>query len=119
MPFPHRVAVPCKLAPGMFSSERLFTVELADGKFHRGIAPRYFCWNAQGQLVGESEPAAEADGMIAARVVRECAEYVAVEVPDGEVIAVKPDHVKDRPTTIRPPGHPGPAAPEPSPNVPI
>jgi hypothetical protein len=103
----------------MLSSERLFTVKLANGDSHWGIAPRYFCWNAQGQLVAETEPAQQADGMIAARVVEECNGYVAVEVPDGEVLAVSREDVRDRPTVIVPPGQPAPAPTEPCPNVPV
>jgi hypothetical protein len=40
------VAVKCKFYLGMFQSEGQFEVILADGEVHRGIAPRYFCWNA-------------------------------------------------------------------------
>jgi hypothetical protein len=119
MPSSALVAVPCKLAPGMLSSERLFSVEMADGKVHCGIAPRYFCWNDKGQLVAESEPSQEENGKIAARVVGEFNGFVTVEVPDGEVIAVPRGAVRERPTEIVPPGRVGPVPTEPNPNVPV
>jgi hypothetical protein len=113
------VAIPAKIAPGMLPSERSFSVKLADGTEHRGLAPRYFFWNTAGGLVGENEPAHEADGMVAARVLRRQNGYVIVEVPDGELIAVHSADVKPRPTEIRPPGPGSPAATEPAPNVPV
>jgi hypothetical protein len=110
---PYLVALRCKLAPGMFSSERVFTVVLADGTEHRGIAARHFCWNADGVPVGPREPAEEAEGMVAARIVREVdISQVAVEVPDGEVIAVEEKNVVDRPTKIHQPSTTLSAEPE-------
>jgi hypothetical protein len=98
------VAVPCKISPGMFSGERVFAVELANGTTYRGIAPRQFCWNAEGRLVAENEPSQEIEGKVAAKLIDELEEsQVAVEVPDGEVIAVDASRVGQRPTDIRPP----------------
>jgi hypothetical protein len=88
----------------MFSGERLFTVKLANGADYHGIAPRHFCWNERGEIVGEYEPTRENEGKIAARVVDELEDgQVAVEVPNGEVIAVDRSDVVKRPTVIRPP----------------
>jgi hypothetical protein len=98
------VALPCKLSPGAFSGERVIDVQLADGQIYTSVAPRHFCWNASGRLVGEKEPLAEVDGMVAARVIEDLDEnQVAVEIPDGEVIAVDKGQVKSRPTPITPP----------------
>jgi hypothetical protein len=119
MPTPELVAVPAKVAPGMLPSERFFLVKLADGTEHRGLGPRYFFWNAKGELVGENEPTQEADGMVAARVLQRHNGYVSVEVPDGELIAVHSSDVRPRPTKIHPPESSGPAATEPAPNVPV
>jgi hypothetical protein len=105
MPSPELVAIPAKVAPGMLPSERFFTVKLADGTQHRGLAPRYFVWNAKGELVGENEPTQETDGMVAARVFERQNGYVSVEVPDGELIAVNSADVRPRPTDITPPGY--------------
>ena len=101
---PYKIAIPCKLAPGMFASERLFKVELADGTEYRGIEPQFFCWNTAGRLVANGEPTTEAAGLLAARLVDELDEkQVAVEVPNGDVIAVVVASVKQRPTEIQPP----------------
>lgn len=98
------VALPCKLFPGAFSGERLFEIKLANGDSYSSLAPRHFCWNAAGRLVQETEPTAETDGMIAARVVAELDDgQVQVEVPDAEVIAVDRSQVRPRPTPIVPP----------------
>jgi hypothetical protein len=114
MPLPYLVAVKCKLAPAMFSSERVFAITLADGKEYRGTAPRDFCWNKDGRLVGEKEPSEEADGWVAAKVIEEQDDgQVIVEVPDGAVLAVPRSPVHPRPTPIRPP-----RAPEPKSDVP-
>lgn len=48
----------------------------------------------------------EVDGLIAAKELEYKdlpADVVAVEVPDGEVLAVKQNQIKKRPTEIRPP----------------
>lgn len=98
------IALICKVAPGGFSGERIFEVKLANGDLYRSIAPRQFCWNNQGYLVGENEPDTEVDGMIAARIVDSVeGDQLIVEVPDGEIIAVDRNDVKDRPTIIEPP----------------
>lgn len=116
MPLPRFCALPSKIAPGMFSSERIFRLTLADGSLYRGLAPRHFCWNADGKTLTETEPANETDGFIAGRVVEEIDDtQVAVEVPTGEVIAVDRPLVRSRPTEIRPPNVP--LAAETMPNV--
>ncbi len=98
------VALPCHLAPGAFSGERVFSVRMANGHEYVSLAPRQFCWNQSGQLVDRHEPGNAAEGMVAARVVNEPdALQVFVEVPDGEVIAVDRELVRSRPTEIRPP----------------
>jgi hypothetical protein len=118
MPSRKLVAVACKLFPGMFPSERVFQVSLANGETYRGIAPRHFCWNALGQIVDFSELTNGTQGKVAAKVLEYLdADQVAVEVPDGEVLAVPTDLVAERPTDIKPPS-PSRAL-EPSPNVPV
>jgi hypothetical protein len=98
------VAIPCRLSLGGFSGERIFEVVLANGEKYRGAAPRHFCWDDQGNLVGAREPASEGPGWVAARVVDQLDDgQVLVEVPDEEVIAVEGANVRDRPTPIRPP----------------
>jgi hypothetical protein len=98
------VALPCKLAPGAFSGERIFEVRLADGQRYRSVAPRQFCWNSEGQLVDEREPTNEIQGWVAARIVDQIdPDQLLVEVPDSEVIAVDNTLIEPRPTPIKPP----------------
>ena len=99
------VAVHCKLYAGIFPSERFFEVELANGETHRGIAPRHFCWNKSGSIVGEEETTDDVEGLVAGKLLSYenlPAGVFAVEVPDGEVLAVKADGVQRRPTQIIP-----------------
>jgi len=98
------VAVPCELSPGMFPGERVVGVQLANGDTYQTFVPSDFCWNAAGQLVGENEPSTAAPGMVAAHLIDDRDDHqTAVEIPDGEVIAVKKSQVKPRPTPIVPP----------------
>lgn len=98
------VAIPCNISPGAFSGERVFEVQLANGESYTSLAPRQFCWSANGKLVEEREPTTKAKGMIAARIVAEIDDtQIQIEVPDGEVIAVDRSQVKPRPTPIIPP----------------
>jgi hypothetical protein len=98
------VALPCKLSAGAFSGERVIDVKLADGRGYTSVASRHFCWDDSGRLVGEGEPSTEVDGMVAARVLEELDEdQVAVEIPDGDFIAVDRAEVQPRATPIAPP----------------
>jgi len=101
------VAVKCKLFQGIFPSERYFEVVMANGEKHRGVSPRHFCWNSQGFLVQEEEPTDGVAGFIAAKlIVFDLPKgLLAVEVPDGEVLATSKEIVTERPTEIFPPGH--------------
>jgi len=98
------VALPCTWAKGGFSGERVFTISLANGEPYESVAPRDFFWNASGQLIGDSQPDVRQKGMIAARVIDQLEDdQVLVEIPDGEVIAVAGDLIKERPSQINPP----------------
>jgi hypothetical protein len=99
------VAIKCIVAPGAFSGERLFNVQLANGESYGSLAPRQFCWNSGGAIVAIDEPTTAIDGYVAARVVEEIdATQALVEVPDGQIIAVDIGSVVSRPTSIRPLG---------------
>src|SRR5262249_39069135 len=103
MPRNTLVALKCRLSKGPFSRERTFEVKLASGEDYAGAAPRHFCWNAKGALLGEGEAGSEAgvEGLVAAKLVDELEGGLrAVEVPDGEVLAVRDDQVVERPTRI-------------------
>jgi hypothetical protein len=106
------VAVKCKLSKGLFSSERAFEVDLADGKKYSGPAPTHFCWNAKGKPLGPGEATeGEADGWVAARKLPMSldADLVVVEVPDGAALAVRARQVRDAWTEITPPSLPATA----------
>ncbi len=97
-------AVACKLYPGVFSSERTFEVRLADGEPYHGVSPRHFCWTSEGHIVAEDEDTDDVPGKVAVKLLDDIdAQQVAVEVPDGAVLAVPRGAVSDRPTEIRPP----------------
>ena len=97
------VAIRCKIAPGAFSGERIFSVNLANDEKYRSLAPRQFCWNSKKQLVQEHEPQEEIEGLIAARIVEDIEGQLIVEIPDGNIIAVREELVEKRPTNIKPP----------------
>ena len=101
------VAVKCKLSKGLFSSERAFEITLADGKAYSGPAPIHFCWNGKGKPLGKAEAVdAEIDGWVAARPLRrklENEDLIAVEVPDGEAVAVRKEQTHAVWTPILPP----------------
>jgi hypothetical protein len=99
------VAIPCRLSKGLFSSERAFEATLANGETYVGVAPRHYCWNASNKPLGEAEAEEnEIPGFVAARIVEELDNgQSAVEVPDGEVLAVKTSQLRARPTPINPP----------------
>ena len=100
------VAVKCKLHQGIFPSECYFEITLANGEMHKGIAPRHFCWNSLARIIEEEEDPNGADGYVAAKLLSSNLpqDFLAVEVPDGEVVAVRRDLVVRRPTKITPPG---------------
>ena len=99
------VAILCKIYPGAFSGERVIELQLANGESYQGVTPRHFCWNANGDLIGEKEPSGgEIGGLVAARLIEEIDDrQSSVEIPNGEVIAVKSNQIKMRPTPIVPP----------------
>jgi hypothetical protein len=89
----------------MFSNERAFEVELADGTSYSGPAPIHFCWNEDRKPLGESEAVGkEVNGWVAARVISQLEDdQVVVEVPDGEMIAVRASKIREAPTPVVPP----------------
>ena len=95
-----QVAVECVFSKGVFSTERAFEVILANGETHSGPAPLHYCWKRSGEPLGKSDAVAtDLPGLLAARLVdSEVPDgFFAVEVPDGEVLAVSRGAVHDRP----------------------
>ncbi len=86
------VAVKCKLSKGFFSSERAFEITLANGEPYSGPVPIHFCWTMEGKPLGSTEAMTEEiDGWVAARPLKAKVPegQLAVEVPDGEAVAVR------------------------------
>src|SRR5947208_863600 len=96
------IAIRCKLMPGMFNSERVFEIKMANGENYRGVPPAHFCWDENDRLIGEESEPIEESGKIAARIIEQLDEGpLAVEVPDGEVIAINENEALERPTVVR------------------
>jgi hypothetical protein len=98
-------AIRCKVAPGVFSGDRVVRFTLADGQEYETLVPRYYCWNEDRQLVNEHEPQMEADGFVACRVIETVNEgkdykHFLVEVPDGEQVVVQSSSLIPRPTQV-------------------
>jgi hypothetical protein len=99
-------AVRCKLSKGIFSTERAFEITLANGEKYSGPAPIHFCWNDSGKPLAKTEAMDdEIDGWVAARPLKQQlpGDQMAVEVPDGEALAVRKWQVRDAWTEIVPP----------------
>ncbi len=100
------VAVRCRISKGLFTTERAFTITLANGEKHSGPAALDFLWNLKGERLGRGDAlGGEVEGLVAARELLGAevpAGMIAVEVPDGEAIAVKAADVTKAPTEITP-----------------
>jgi len=87
----------CKLGPGAFSGQRTFEVTLADKTIHVGLAPRIYCWTRDGKHQPEVQNGETLEGLIAARVLKMTNGHTRVEIPDGEVVEVATNALKDLP----------------------
>jgi len=90
------VAVKCQIFRGGFSGERVVSIQCADGIFRKGMAPTDYCWTVAKRPLRDDEPenGNPIDGYVAARQFdQKTHDFVAVEIPDGEVMAVSPDNV--------------------------
>lgn len=99
----NRVACPCKIQMGSFSSERFFTVTLADGKSYSSTASYLHFWNPDKQRLGKQEPDAEEtiDGFVAASLLRKDKSGLArIEIPDEEIITVEASRIVPRPQEV-------------------
>jgi hypothetical protein len=80
-------------------------VNLANGEKYSGPAPIHYCWNDTGKPLHRNEAIDdEIDGWVAARPLRRQlpGDQLAVEVPDGEALAVRKSQVHDAWTEIFP-----------------
>ena len=93
-------AIPCKISRGVFSTERMFALKKIP---YCGFAPRHWCWNTGGCLLGKTEAADEVavDGYVAARIVEKLkGGKVRVSIPNGELIEIEAAEMVERPTKV-------------------
>jgi hypothetical protein len=103
---PELIALLCTISRGGFTDERIFRVKLADDGTHVGACPRQYCYKRSGRLLKEDEPSERGktiEGLVLARYVREAKEGVAlVSVPDGAVVSVRPEQIREAPKEFSP-----------------
>ena len=94
-----KLALPCTIAMGAFSSERVFTITLANGDTYQSAASFLHFWDAKANRLNRTEPGAgnRINGLVAARLVKQDGDDLAVEVPDGEVVMVSTKSAVRRP----------------------
>jgi hypothetical protein len=99
------IALPCTLSRSGFTDERVFWVKMADESSYAGACPRQYCFAPKGRPIKEDEPERHKsmEGLVLARHVRTEAEDKAlVSVPDGGVLLVRADQIRDAPRELSP-----------------
>ncbi len=93
MPMNDLVALACRITSGVFSSELVFEIRLADGTVHQGVASRRYFFTKEGKAIAVHEPVGdqEVDGLVLAQVLRKQGDNILVSIPDGEVVTVDED----------------------------
>ena len=89
---PEQFFVPCKIENGGFSSERTFSIRLADGKVLEGTAHVDYLRDSKKRPLREDnpEPGEAISGFVACRKLRELQSgSVLIEVPSEYVIDVQ------------------------------
>ena len=81
--------LPCTIAPGGFSGELAFELDLPNGSKHLGLAARRYFWTRDGKPV-HAEVQSGTLGFVRARILDEedDRETVLLAIPDGEVVSV-------------------------------
>ncbi len=103
MPREREIALKCQINAGGFSGERIAVVNLSDGNEQRVLAPRHYCWTAEGSPLAPDQPPLGNSivGLVAARRIQDLPDgNVFVSTPDGAVFAVKPKTIDQRPATL-------------------
>ncbi len=102
--------IPCEISRGAFSAERIIQISRgSEEEPHMGACSFRYCFTAKGErLKGDQPPHGEKiKGMVAARRIRDLEDgTVLVSIPDGAVLIVDAEQIKEAPK-------------EPSLNVPI
>lgn len=97
------VAVPCRISKGMFSDERVFSIQLIGGKEYKGLTSIDFFWTKDRIPLIFADKPEIIDGFVAGHVLKELENgQCVVEVPDGMVLAFERDQLIQRSTEIRP-----------------
>jgi hypothetical protein len=93
MPMNDLVALACRITSGVFSSEMVFEIRLADGTVHQGVASRRYFFTTAGKPMAAHEPIGdqEVEGLVLAQVLQKHGDRVLVSIPDGEVVTVEED----------------------------
>jgi hypothetical protein len=94
-------ALKCDISRGGFSDERVFRISIGDHEY-TGVASRQYFWTEAGEDLQEGEPPAGQviAGLIATKIIEvQDDNRVLVSVPDGEVITVPVDALRDRPSS--------------------
>jgi hypothetical protein len=102
---PRSFSLECSIQRGAFSDERIVSIPNPGGEAYVGIASRQYCWKENDTPLGETEPneGETIEGKVAARVIKANGSgKVLVSIPDGEVIAVRPEQLKRRPQGVSP-----------------
>jgi hypothetical protein len=92
------ILIVCQISTGVFSGERMFEVQLADGsQTYSGIAPlHYFRKEDGGELTASDPPGNNTiKGTLTARLVRNGGKTALVAIPDGEAITVPADIIHE------------------------
>ena len=102
MATPKRLALPCKIELGAFSSERVFRITLANGQEYQSLAPYLHFWNNENERLTKNQPAAgeTMEGLIAALLIGKENGDLVVEIPDGEVVIVAKKIALRRPQEV-------------------
>jgi hypothetical protein len=93
------VGIRCEFSLGGFSAERIFRIELPNGKLYTGAAPVYYCYPQEQPSKGKGISKGEKwEGKVAARIVhQENGGKALVSIPDGEVIVVDASQIEALP----------------------
>jgi hypothetical protein len=99
------IALLCTISRGGFTDERVFRIQVADGSTYVGACARQYCFTRGRVPLKREQPerGKTIDGLVFATRVREEQDGVAlVSVPDGAVLPVKVDQIKELPKEFSP-----------------
>jgi hypothetical protein len=100
-----KIALSCTISRGGFTDERVFRVEMANGETYIGACSRRYCYAKDKRIIKEEQPkrGETIDGLVMARHIRDEEEgALLVSVPDGAVLLVSEDRVREAPKDVSP-----------------